>query len=102
VRERLYPIDVTARPMKVDPHVAAIGPAQVSKRLSERRDVSLRHGIGRGPQPTTSPHGECVVGVTAKSPSPLAHCQCLEGSPAAILDGERSQGAVVNRHGVVV
>jgi hypothetical protein len=32
-------------PPKVHPHVAAIGPTQVRKRLSERRDASLRHGI---------------------------------------------------------
>jgi CRISPR-associated endonuclease/helicase Cas3 len=29
----------------VHPHVAAIGPSQVCKRLRERRDVGLRHGI---------------------------------------------------------
>jgi hypothetical protein len=44
-RERSYPIDVIAVPPKVHPHVAAIGPAQARKRLSERRDVSLPHGI---------------------------------------------------------
>jgi hypothetical protein len=32
LRERSYPIDVTAGPTKVDPHVAAIGPTQVRKR----------------------------------------------------------------------
>jgi hypothetical protein len=45
LRKRWYPIAVTARPTKVHPHVAAIGPTQVRKRLSERRDVSLRQGI---------------------------------------------------------
>src|SRR5439155_14922369 len=35
LRERSYPIDVTAAPTKVDPHVAATGPTQVRKRLSE-------------------------------------------------------------------
>jgi hypothetical protein len=44
-RERSYPIDVIAGPTKVDPHVAAIGPTQVCKRLRERRDLSLPHGI---------------------------------------------------------
>jgi len=43
--ERSYPIDVTAAPPKVDPQVAAIGPAQARKRLRKRRDHSLRHGI---------------------------------------------------------
>src|SRR5262249_43930208 len=45
LRERLYSIDVAAAPTEVHPHVAANGPAQVRERLSERRDVSLRHGI---------------------------------------------------------
>src|SRR5262249_37192389 len=43
-RERSYPIDVPAAPTKVDPHVAAIGPAQVPKRLRERRNQTLRRG----------------------------------------------------------
>jgi hypothetical protein len=44
LRERSYSI-VIAGPPEVHPHVAAIGPTQVSKRLRERRDHSLRHGI---------------------------------------------------------
>src|SRR5262249_22414941 len=44
-RERSYPIDVTTAPTKVHPHVAAIGPTQVRKRLSERREPSLLRGI---------------------------------------------------------
>jgi hypothetical protein len=35
LRERSNPIDVTAGPTKVHPHVAAIAPTQVRKRLSE-------------------------------------------------------------------
>jgi hypothetical protein len=45
LRELSYPIDVIARPADVDPHVAAIGPTQARKRLSERRDERLRHRI---------------------------------------------------------
>jgi hypothetical protein len=41
VDERLYPIDVSAGPTKVDPDVAALGLPQFRKRLSERRDHSL-------------------------------------------------------------
>jgi hypothetical protein len=33
LRERLYPIGIVAVPPKVHPHVAAIGPIQVRKRL---------------------------------------------------------------------
>jgi hypothetical protein len=40
-----WPIDITAAPTKVDPHVAAIGPTQARKRLHERRQASLRRGI---------------------------------------------------------
>jgi hypothetical protein len=41
LRDRLYPIDVTAAPMKVHPHVAAIGPTQARKCLRERRVAKL-------------------------------------------------------------
>src|SRR6516162_4027501 len=33
------------RPPKVNPHVAAISPTQARKRLSERREARLPHGI---------------------------------------------------------
>jgi hypothetical protein len=45
LRERSYPIGVTAAPTKVHPHVAAIGPTQARKRLRERREARLRQGI---------------------------------------------------------
>src|SRR6516165_6936046 len=45
VRVRSYQIDVTAGPTKVHAHVAAIGSTQVRKRLCERGNVSLPHGI---------------------------------------------------------
>src|SRR5215472_615726 len=45
LRERSYPIDVTAAPPNVHPHVAAIGPTQVRKRLRKRREASLLQGI---------------------------------------------------------
>jgi hypothetical protein len=41
LRRRSYPVDVNAAPPKVHPHVAAIGPTQARKRLSERRDKKL-------------------------------------------------------------
>jgi hypothetical protein len=43
LRERSYPIDVTATPAEVHPHVTAIDPTQARKRLRERRDSSLQH-----------------------------------------------------------
>jgi hypothetical protein len=49
LRERSYPIDVTAGPTKVDPHVAAIGPTQVRKRLREREELSLPQGLFSSP-----------------------------------------------------
>src|SRR5262249_5195736 len=45
MRERSYPIAVIALPPKLHPHVAAIGPTQLHKRLSEPRKASLRHGL---------------------------------------------------------
>jgi hypothetical protein len=45
LRERSYPICVTAAPTKVHPHVAAIHPTRVRKGLREGRDLRLRQGI---------------------------------------------------------
>jgi hypothetical protein len=45
LREGSHPIDVIASPTKVHPHVAAIRPTQVRKRLSERSEARLRVGI---------------------------------------------------------
>ena len=45
LRQRSYPIDVTAGPPKVHAHVAAIGPTEAHKRLRERKDASLRNEI---------------------------------------------------------
>jgi hypothetical protein len=39
--KRSCPINVIAVPTKVHPHVAAIGPTQVRKRLRERGDATL-------------------------------------------------------------
>jgi hypothetical protein len=41
----LYPIGITLGRPKVHLHVAAIGPTQARKRLRERSDPSLLHGI---------------------------------------------------------
>jgi hypothetical protein len=45
LRERSYPIDVTAGRPEVHPHVAAIGPTQARKRLCERGNETLAQGI---------------------------------------------------------
>jgi putative ABC transport system substrate-binding protein len=45
LRVRSHPIDVSAAPPKVNPHVAGIGPTHGRKRLSERREERLRQGI---------------------------------------------------------
>jgi hypothetical protein len=45
LRERWYSIGVMAVPPKVHPHVAAIRPTQIRKRLRERREATHRHGI---------------------------------------------------------
>src|SRR5262249_53480972 len=45
LRERSYAIVVTPGPTKEHSHVSAIGPTQVRKRLSERGNVGLPHGI---------------------------------------------------------
>jgi hypothetical protein len=43
--KRSHPIGVSAGPPKVHPQVAAIGPTQARKRLRERREARLIHGI---------------------------------------------------------
>jgi len=45
MRKRSYPMGVTAAPPQGPSHVAAIGPTQVRKRLSECRGGRLRLGI---------------------------------------------------------
>jgi hypothetical protein len=45
LRERSHPIDVSAAPPKVHPHVAAIGPTQGRKSLRERREARLPQGV---------------------------------------------------------
>jgi hypothetical protein len=52
-RGRSYPIEVTAAPAKVHPHVAAVGPTQAREHLSETnfgmfaRDIARRHPVAR-------------------------------------------------------
>jgi hypothetical protein len=56
LRECSYPIVVSARPTKVHPHVTAIGPTEVGKRLSERRDATVfveRHEHADAPHSLT-------------------------------------------------
>src|SRR6516225_4828031 len=45
LRERSYPINVIVAKTKLYPHVAAIGPTQVRKRLSERGEETLPRRI---------------------------------------------------------
>src|SRR5262249_8090451 len=71
LRERSYPIDLTAGPTKVHPHVAAIGPTQPRKRLSERREVRLRQGtvfVAR-PEHADAPDAVALLRVRRKRPS---------------------------------
>jgi len=48
VRERSYPIVITAA-QRGHPHVAAIGPTQIRKRLRERSDATLLRDHFRRP-----------------------------------------------------
>ena len=45
LRERSYPIRIIAGPTNVHPHVAAVGPTQVRKRLREHGNLTLPNGI---------------------------------------------------------
>src|SRR5262249_61900873 len=42
-------IGITCTPAKLDPHIAAVDPAQLLHRFQERHDVGLRIRVVRGP-----------------------------------------------------
>jgi hypothetical protein len=68
--ERSHPINVRAAPTKVDPHIAAVGPTQARKRLSERGNVSLPQGIGFvvGHEHADAPHAVALLGARRECP----------------------------------
>src|SRR5262249_22048511 len=70
--QRSYPIAIIAAPAKVHPHVPAIGPTQVRKRLSERRDATfpLRIVFVVHVEHTDAPHPVAPPGPPA-APPPL-------------------------------
>jgi hypothetical protein len=70
LRERSYPIDVTAAPPKFHPHVARIGPTQVCKRLSERRKATLLLGIVfvAGHEHADAPHAVALLRARRERP----------------------------------
>ena len=51
-------VGIARGPAGVDPHVAAVGPAQLLQPLQERRDAGLRFRIvrGRGHEHADAPH----------------------------------------------
>jgi hypothetical protein len=88
-RERLHPIDVTAGgPPKVHPHVAAIDPTQIRKRLRKRRKLKLRARVGH----------------TAALPSPAMNSRLIRSPrgraqvPWWNFEAERLCGFHVQRH----
>src|SRR5262249_58608776 len=85
LRGRSYPIDVTAAPPKVHPEVGAIGPSQVRKRLKERRNKSLRHGIV-----FVEPHEH------ADAPHPLALLRPRREGPRRRAAEARDEVAALN------
>jgi hypothetical protein len=71
LRERSCPIAVIAVPPKVDPHVAAVGPTQVRKRLRESREAKLplRIVIIAGHEHADAPHAVALLRVRRERPS---------------------------------
>jgi hypothetical protein len=67
--ERSYPIDVSAAPTKVHPHVAANGPTQARKRSRERREGRLR-GIAfvARYEHADAPHGLALLRAQCERP----------------------------------
>jgi hypothetical protein len=81
LRQRSYSIDVGAGRSKLHPHVAAIGPTQVRKRLSERRDASLHYGIVfvARPEHADAPHAVALLRPRRERPChrPAESCDYL-------------------------
>jgi hypothetical protein len=75
LRERSYPIDVTATPTKVHPHIAAINPTQIRKCLRERGEAALIHWVVSLP-PMSMPMGRILSGCC---------CACATTGHAAAL-----------------
>jgi hypothetical protein len=72
LRKRSYPIDVIAEPTKVHPHVAATGPTEFRKRLSERGEARLHHGIVfvAAHEPANAPHVRVLLRAPQAATSP--------------------------------
>jgi hypothetical protein len=70
LRERSYPIGVTAAPPKIDPQMAANGPTQVRKRLRERRDAKLliRIVFVARPKHADAPHAVALLRARSERP----------------------------------
>jgi hypothetical protein len=70
LRERSCPIDVIAELTKVDPHVAAIGPAQARKCLGERREARLLLGVVfvARPEHADAPYAVALLRVCRERP----------------------------------
>jgi hypothetical protein len=70
LRERSYPIDVSASITKVDPRVGANGPTQVRKRLSERGEARLpqRIAFDARDEHADAPHAVALLGARHKRP----------------------------------
>src|SRR5262249_23480281 len=85
LRERSYPIDVSAAPTKVHPNVAAIGPTQARKRL-------------RGSGAASFPLGIVFVGrhKHADAPHPLALLRARRERPRRRAAEERDEVAPLN------
>jgi hypothetical protein len=85
LRERPYPIDVSAAPTNIHPHVAAIGPTQVSKRLSERRIAKFPLRTVYMSTPIRRMRSACCAHTTsghaAALPSPAMKVRRLTESP---------------------
>jgi hypothetical protein len=100
LREHSYPIDVIAEPTNVHPHVAAIDPTQVRKRLRERSEATLLLGIVFVP-PMSTPirrirSGCCALATTghaAALPSPAMNSRRRIGHVLRIIRSPRRLSA---------
>jgi hypothetical protein len=97
LRERSYPIGVTAGPANVHPHVAAIDPTQVPERLSEGREAMLLLGIVFVERHKHADAPQAVPLLPPRRQRPSHHAEpSNEFAPSHLQSSRIKSGAVTN------
>ena len=89
-------VGIARGPAGVDPHVAAVGPAQLLQPLQECRDAGLRFRIvrGRGHEHADAPHRARACCARAASGHAAA------APPSSVMKSRRLMSAPCSGHGM--